>query len=280
VSRYLLAFVLAVSVAPPAFAQAQAQRRGPMRFQGMDRNGDGVITRDEWRGNARSFRIHDWNGDNVLSGDELDPDARQPYPDRTTNLRRPANDEPFTAWTDARFGEIDRNRDNRITRDEWDYSIASFRRADYNGDGSLSRDEFLGRRIDDDRTDRFDDLDYDRDRRIGRDEWHGSAVAFDHYDRNHDGFLTRQELEGEPVGTSGRVDERAVQAGYSRGLADGRAAGREDKHNGHGWDLEGQSELEHAQAGYTPQVGALGDYQKGYREGFRKGYAEGYGPRQ
>jgi hypothetical protein len=41
------------------------------RFHGMDRNGDGVVTRKEWRGNDRSFRIHDRNGDGVLSGDEI-----------------------------------------------------------------------------------------------------------------------------------------------------------------------------------------------------------------
>lgn len=37
----------------------------------MDRNGDGVITRDEWRGNDNSFRKHDRNRDGILSGDEL-----------------------------------------------------------------------------------------------------------------------------------------------------------------------------------------------------------------
>ena len=41
------------------------------RFRGMDRNGDGVITRDEWRGSDQSFRQLDRNGDGVLSGDEL-----------------------------------------------------------------------------------------------------------------------------------------------------------------------------------------------------------------
>jgi hypothetical protein len=41
------------------------------RFRGIDRNGDGVVTRKEWRGNDRSFRNHDRNGDGVLSGDEI-----------------------------------------------------------------------------------------------------------------------------------------------------------------------------------------------------------------
>jgi hypothetical protein len=43
-----------------------------------------------------------------------------------------------------------------------------------------------------------------------------------------------------------------------------------------GWDLEGQRELEYADAGYTPQAGSLSEYQDGYREGFRSAYREGY----
>lgn len=43
----------------------------PMRFKEMDANGDGVITRAEWRGNRRSFDQHDWNGDGRLAGEEV-----------------------------------------------------------------------------------------------------------------------------------------------------------------------------------------------------------------
>lgn len=41
------------------------------RFNGLDTNNDGVITRNEWRGNDNSFRQHDRNGDGVISGDEM-----------------------------------------------------------------------------------------------------------------------------------------------------------------------------------------------------------------
>jgi hypothetical protein len=44
-----------------------AQER--MRFEGMDTNRDGVISRTEWRGNDRAFANQDWNGDGQLSGD-------------------------------------------------------------------------------------------------------------------------------------------------------------------------------------------------------------------
>ena len=61
-----------------AFAASAEQDQEQMRFRGMDRNGDGRITRAEWRGSAQSFRQHDWNNDGVLSGDEVRPGALRP----------------------------------------------------------------------------------------------------------------------------------------------------------------------------------------------------------
>jgi len=49
-----------------------------LKFQGMDANNDGTITRQEYRGNDRSFANHDWNGDGVLSGEEVRPGAHKP----------------------------------------------------------------------------------------------------------------------------------------------------------------------------------------------------------
>ena len=69
-SSILLAAGLCLAFAGPAAAQqAQSRNNAAMRFQAMDANRDGVITREEWRGNDRSFRNHDWNGDGRLSGD-------------------------------------------------------------------------------------------------------------------------------------------------------------------------------------------------------------------
>lgn len=64
--------------ARPRPVATAGHRRPPMRFRGLDRNHDGRITRDEWRGNDVSFRVHDWNGDGVLSGEEVRPGAHRP----------------------------------------------------------------------------------------------------------------------------------------------------------------------------------------------------------
>ena len=75
----------------------QPQNQQNMRFRAMDVNGDGRITRQEWRGNARSFRNHDWNGDGVLAGDEV----------RTGAVRNDTTDtEGFYNWTQAGFRAV------------------------------------------------------------------------------------------------------------------------------------------------------------------------------
>ena len=307
----------------------QAQPRTAIRFSEMDANGDGVITRNEWRGSDQSFRNHDWNGDGRLSGDEVQPGARRRAASPGGQSDPYDSIDEIDDWTAENFASLDHDRDGRLSRTEWHASRALFNRIDDNRDGFISRQEFLGdSSIDPDREDRFADLDVNRDGRVSQDEWHGTRAVFLALDANHDGVLTRQEAEG--TGWSGDRDEfasvdvnrdgsitanewhwnqdgfrrldsnhdgrlsrqefeavsapdatasPAYRAGYERGRQDGVQAGREDKQQRGRWDLEGQRELEQADAGYAASVGARDQYQSGYRTGFRRGYAEGFGPR-
>ena len=273
-----LGIVLLVGMADSSAAQTN-RRTSDTRFPGMDRNNDGRITRSEWRGDARTFEANDWNNDDVLSGDEL----RLERPRGTAEFG--AADE-FDDWTAGGFTSLDRDRNNRISSNEWSGSRAEFRRVDENGDGTISRPEFLDQAdFADDRSgrreDRFTRLDRNRDNRVDRGEWNGASARYDALDANGDGVLTRAEMvdrarEVEQPSVR-RPQTNAFRAGYVRGLADGRKAGREDRETNWGWDLEGQIELESADAGYTASVGSRQDYETGYREGFRNGYPDGFG---
>ena len=187
-------------------ASGQGRGRDGMRFAAMDRNGDGVITRKEWRGSDASFKVHDWNNDGVLSGDEVRAGARR----AERNAEPPEFDNPdreydFDDWTAEGFRSLDHNKDGRITREEWHFDRDGFRRADHNNDGWISRREFLGGDDgsdankddeDDDRGDSFRNLDYNNDGRISRDEWHGTRARFDALDDDRNGVLTRAEVTG------------------------------------------------------------------------------------
>jgi Ca2+-binding EF-hand superfamily protein len=180
----------------PVVTTVEAQGRvGTMRFHEMDRNNDGVITRDEWQGSARSFEVHDWNNDGRLSGDEVREGAqrnsRWEEADHNANWR-----ERNLSWTRSAFQNLDHNRDGRLTPNEWHYDYETFHRVDANRDNALTLNEFLGANVDDDRSDNFDDLDYNNNGVVERREWHGSQAAFNNLDRNRDGVLSRFEVVG------------------------------------------------------------------------------------
>jgi Ca2+-binding EF-hand superfamily protein len=201
------AFAALVLIAVPLAAYAgvapaepdQARPRATIRFQAMDTDGDGAISRAEWRGSDRSFRVHDWNGDGTLSGNEVRIGATRDATEQDYDPQRPE----FRNWTEGGFANLDRNSDGRVARAEWYYDREAFIRADRNRDNSLSKAEFLGHDVDDDRDDRFEDLDANNNGRIERSEWHGSREAFEWMDRNNDGTLSRNEAIG---GQSGQQD--------------------------------------------------------------------------
>lgn len=128
-----------VTFCTPAGAVSSAQTQGtagsrPMarRFRGMDRDGDGRITRSEWRGSDRSFDAHDWNDDGVLSGSEVDAGSAR--------VGRTLEDEEFER--DEEFEFLDVNNNGRIELREWHGSARAFDRLDANSDNRLTRTEF------------------------------------------------------------------------------------------------------------------------------------------
>ena len=165
--------------------------RSQMRFRDLDRNRNGMIERNEWRGSPRSFQIHDWNNDGVLSGDEVRPGAAPP-PDSVEA-------EDYNMTPADRFSYLDVNNNGYIDRNEWDGSLDTFYQHDRNGDNRIARAELnAGRRA------TFAALDNNGDNRITLGEWQWSHRSFDEMDSNGDGVITRDEFRAGAVPTSGR----------------------------------------------------------------------------
>src|SRR4029078_546916 len=158
-------------------------------------NGDGVITREEWRGNTRSFREHDWNGDGRLSGDEVRPGARfDPQWDQRS-VGTSGRDDADVDRSAARFGALDTDRNGRLTIGEWSGRNDVFYGLDRNGDNALSLREFTGD-AGSQAADRFNTLDVNNDGRVTRDEWRAHARGFSGLDADRHGGVTRQDAGG------------------------------------------------------------------------------------
>lgn len=201
-----ICLIACLAILPGAAAKGHPNngKGGSARFKGLDRNNDGTITRDEWRGNERSFSVHDRNGDGVLAGAEVG--------------------EALQAEGYDDFLDIDRDRNGRISRNEWRWDRAEFDRMDNNHDGSLTRPEYMDATgdgpdshfIDSHQSgpgsltnaptplpeglpERFSRLDRNGNGLISRDEWDGDRRSFDGLDDNGNGALSRDEfLEAGP----------------------------------------------------------------------------------
>jgi Ca2+-binding EF-hand superfamily protein len=124
----------------------------------------------------------------------------------TAGWTLPAVAQPVAA-REAKFRDWDRNRDGRLSENEFPGEEGNFRAMDCNHDGRLNRDEFVyryecgGRAPAAERTDdravhlndEFARLDRDYDGIVERWEWSRGVGDFRVFDRNGDGRVSRRE---------------------------------------------------------------------------------------
>jgi hypothetical protein len=184
----------AVVVASATTAEAQ------MRYQAMDTNRDGVVSRAEWRGTDRAFRNEDWNGDGVLSGDEVRQGARRQNWSQDWN--RDGRVDNLDSQIAQRYRGYDMNNDNRVARSEWPGDQPLFTRLDTSRDGYLTIQEYTqgaGFTLDSQGgpSYRFSNIDMNNDGWVTRNEWNMDSTSFTRLDLNRDNRISRFEFEND-----------------------------------------------------------------------------------
>jgi len=145
--RWILtaAAVLSITAGAPIMAQQPApdqaqseriQKRRAMvrnqvreRWQRLDKDKNGTISRDEWVRDPQAFDRLDANKDGALSPDELSQAVRQRARQRG----------------DDRWKRLDKDGNGSISREEWPRNPEAFDRLDTNKDGVLTREELAAR---------------------------------------------------------------------------------------------------------------------------------------
>src|SRR5437773_3129417 len=219
--HWMGAVAAAAALLAPVGAMAQVSAAREQTFRERDKNHDGVLTLEEYGGHPGNFHAMDANGDGVLSRDEF----VNRYREGNENAPPAVSTGPLVEAppiVDA-FAQMDRNRDNVITRSEWrsDMAPASFARLDRNHDGVVTRDEFANPLPLGSAEARFGDLDLNGNGIIDRNEWRGEALSFDAVDRNRDNRVTVDEYVNQPTGY-----------GYGQGTLQSRFAQLDRNHNG------------------------------------------------
>ena len=156
-------------------------------FRDLDADGNGRITAAEWSYDREDFRRADHNGDGILTQREFLGEAAN------DGDRAAVDGGDASSVNDARFLDLDANRDDRVSRSEWRSDRVTFDRLDENRDGYLTRAEMAAP---DAAAVDFSSLDSDRNGVISRGEWLQSAASFDRLDTNRDGRLTSIEYAG------------------------------------------------------------------------------------
>ncbi len=101
------------------------------RILAMDKNGDGKVSKDEFAGKPEAFDRLDANKDGFVAANEL-PGGRG----------RPA----AGMGGGERLRAMDKNKDDKISKDEFTGPAQLFDRLDRNSDGVISKDELPGGR--------------------------------------------------------------------------------------------------------------------------------------
>ena len=253
--RTWVAVVFGVAVALAQVARAQEDRKGQRRgarggnrlLAMLDKDGDGAVSREEYKGTDAVFARLDADGDGTVSGEEAARSARYMM---------------LIMWDlvdrEALFKALDANADGSISAEEMKAAPLAeimakamkgaraqlaggggqaagwVQRLDKDGDGKLSREEFPEQR-----RDMFDRLDRNQDGFVDADEMPkarggqpgagGRGGIVGRFDKNGDGKVSRDEFPQDKIQAFDRFDKNGDGAITADEIGGKPRGGREGK---------------------------------------------------
>jgi Ca2+-binding EF-hand superfamily protein len=241
------------------YSKAQMGERGSGYIQRFDKNQDGKLSQEEYPGPASAFQRLDSNSDGFIDANEapgtkplnqpqkidrasgyiknFDKDkdgklSKEEYPGSESAFKRAdKNSDGFIDQTEAQthssmpqiqpqkekrgigyIKNFDKDRDGKLSKEEYPGSESAFKRADKNGDGYIDETEAqMGtppvqpqkeRR----RTGYVQSFDKDKDGKLSREEYPGSEAAFKRLDINGDGFVDEDEADRPTLNKKGKSE--------------------------------------------------------------------------
>lgn len=121
--------ILAAVLFAATFAISPALKAADLesQFVQLDLDSDGQIALSEWSGGFETFENLDRDGDAIVARNEF----------FTRGVRYQTREE--------RFGELDKDKDGRLSAGEWKWGESTMALLDRDGDGSLTKVEFLAK---------------------------------------------------------------------------------------------------------------------------------------
>ncbi len=201
--RNFIIFFMIFSCITLCFAQNPPEQNVQRKFPGfaeLDKNQDGKITKDEWKGPEKFFERFDANGDGAITKEEFPQKNFKPQGDMQQNMPGEQKN-PFM--------QMDKNKDQKISKEEY---MAFFEMIDANKDGFLTMQEFMAYRQKGqnfrqekpfrqeqgnmmDKKQRLQKMDKNKDGKISQEEWQGDPEMFNKLDRNQDGVIDKKEIQ-------------------------------------------------------------------------------------
>jgi Ca2+-binding EF-hand superfamily protein len=172
----------------PSRERTQMGERGGGYIHHFDKDKDGKLSKEEYPGSDTSFNNRDKNSDGYIDEDEV---HKGPSGMRSLKGER----------GDRYIRNFDKDKDGKLSKEEYPGSDTSFNNWDKNNDGYIDEDEARkgpsGMRSP--KGERgggyIRSFDKDKDGKLSREEYPGSDSSFNNQDENSDGYIDSNEIK-------------------------------------------------------------------------------------